>query len=100
MKPTVPSAPAAILDALPEGASVFDLRSEAERARHPLEGARVLALEDLQAGRLPDAPRARPLILVCERGLLSELGALYLEAAGFAEVYSVAGGLRAWRGAS
>ena len=40
-------------------------------------------------------PRDRPVVLVCERGVQSELAGLYLEAEGFAEIYNLAQGFKA-----
>jgi len=37
------------------------------------------------------------LLLVCERGVTSELAGLYLEAAGYELVYNLEGGLRKLR---
>jgi rhodanese-related sulfurtransferase len=55
------------------------------------------SLEQLQTGTLPDVPRATPLLVVCHYGRVSELAAAYLEAAGFSEVYNLAGGVRSYR---
>ena len=55
-----------------------------------------LELNDLQRGDVPDLPRDTPLYLVCGRGQASELAGLYLEAAGFTNVFHLAGGTRAW----
>ena len=83
--------------ALHAGVRVLDLRPAAARAKGELPGAQGLLLDELQAGNVPDAPRDEPLVLVCERGLISELAALYLEAEGFRDVRHLTGGLRAWR---
>ena len=79
------------------GALAFDVRTEAQHQRDGLPGTRVLSLEEVQAGSLPDVPKEEPVYLICERGQVSELAGLYLEAAGFGEVYNVAGGMGAWR---
>lgn len=80
-----------------EGARIYDTRPAAQRLRAPLPGATPLVLEQVQRGELPDAPRDEPVLLACERGLISELVGLYLEAEGFREVRNLVGGLRAWR---
>ena len=85
------------LEVLEEGAAAFDVRTEAQHQRDGLPGTRVLRLEEVQAGHLPDVPKEKPVYLICERGQVSELAGLYLEAAGFGEVYNVAGGMIAWR---
>lgn len=87
----------AFLEVLEEGAAAFDVRTQAQHQRDGLPGTEVLSLEDVQAGELPDVPKERPVYLICERGQVSELAGLYLEAAGFQEVYNVAGGMKVWR---
>lgn len=54
------------------------------------------SLEAAQRGDLPAVAPDTPVYLVCERGQVSELAGLYLEAAGFEYVYHLAGGTRAW----
>jgi len=81
--------------ALQAGGVVFDVRPPG--AKGALPGSSPLSLEALQRGALPELPKDTPVYLVCERGQVSELAGLYLEAAGFTEVYNLAGGLRAWR---
>jgi rhodanese-related sulfurtransferase len=82
---------------LHEGAQAFDTRPLAQYEKDALPGAHHLSLEGVQAGQLPDLALDKPVYLICERGLMSDLVALYLEAAGFSEVYNVAGGMVAWR---
>lgn len=82
---------------LHEGAQVFDTRPLEQYRRDALPGVRHLSLAAVQAGELPELPLDEPLYLLCERGLMSDLVALYLEAAGFSEVYNVEGGMLAWR---
>ncbi len=76
------------------GAVLFDLRP----APLPVFGLtpRHLDVAALQRGELPDLPRETPIVLVCWRGQVSELAGLYLEAAGFASIYHLAGGVRAF----
>ena len=85
------------LEALEQGAVAFDVRTQAQHQRDGLPGTHVLSLEVVQGGDLPDVPKGKPVYLICERGQVSELAGLYLEAAGFGEVYNVAGGMIAWR---
>lgn len=75
------------------GAAVFDLRPA---PLMPFGGAAPLTLEAVQNGSFPELPLSAPVYLICARGQVSELAGLYLEAAGFTEVYNLAGGLRAW----
>ena len=82
---------------LKSGAHVFDTRTEAQFERDGLPDSRLLSLEQVQAGELPELAKGDSLYLICERGQVSELVGLYLEAAGFSQVYNVAGGFRALR---
>jgi rhodanese-related sulfurtransferase len=77
--------------------ALFDLRAPALVARERIPGAQVLGLEQLQNNHFPDLPKDTPIYLICERGVVSELAGLYLETAGFTEVYNLAGGMIAWR---
>jgi hydroxyacylglutathione hydrolase len=46
---------------------------------------------------MADKPRTQPLILVCETGSRSSIGASLLTAAGFTDVANLTGGIVAWR---
>jgi rhodanese-related sulfurtransferase len=77
--------------------AVFDLRAPALIERESVSGAKPLSLESLQNNQFPDLPKDTPLYIICERGAVSELAGLYLETAGFTEVYNLLGGMIAWR---
>lgn len=77
-------------------AAVFDARAHLPPG-DAIPGSRQLTLEQVRAGALPEVPLDEPVYLICERGAVSELIGLYLEAEGFSEVYTVTGGLAAWR---
>lgn len=77
---------------LNQGVKVVDVRP-ADRRHTPLPfPAEWVPLERIQAGEhhLPKVP----LLLVCEKGLISQVAALYLEAEGY-EAMSLEGGLQA-----
>ncbi|MDM7324612.1 MAG: rhodanese-like domain-containing protein [Thermus sp.] len=77
---------------LQQGVKVVDVRP-ADSRRTPLPfPAEWVPLEKIQAGKhgLPTVP----LLLVCEKGLISQVAALFLEAEGY-EAMSLEGGLRA-----
>ena len=76
---------------------LFDTRPPARVQTDGIPGAVPLDLEKVRLGQHPDLPKDTPLYLVCERGQVSELAGLYLEAAGFTEVYNIAGGMKAYR---
>ncbi len=85
------------IERLGSGAHVFDTRPDARYRQDGLPGASHLSLERVQSGELPQVDKEEPIYLICERGVLSELVGLYLEAAGFREVYNVEGGMIALR---
>jgi rhodanese-related sulfurtransferase len=76
---------------------IFDLRAPALVEKEHVPGARPLSLEALQNNDFPDLSKDAFICIVCERGAVSELAGLYLETAGFTEVYNLAGGMIAWR---
>lgn len=75
---------------------VVDVRSPLLFRQGSLEGALNIPTADIQAGK-HQLSKDRPILLVCERGIQSELAGLYLEADGYPEVYNLAGGLHALR---
>lgn len=75
---------------------LFDTRPAALIAKDGLPGARAISLEAVQMGQLPDIAKDEAVYLICQRGAISELLGLYLEEAGFKEVYNVAGGMNAY----
>lgn len=86
--------------ALARGDTAFDNRSAPQFARDALPGTRHLTLEQVQAGELPAVDPDEPVYLICAWGTVSEVVAMYLEAAGFRRVRTVTGGLAAWRQAA
>lgn len=91
-------APAEAALAFRGGALFVDVRPAVLHRRDGLTGSRNLPLEVIQAGRTPsELARDQPVYVVCERGQVSELAALYLEQDGFRQVHHVLGGLRALR---
>jgi rhodanese-related sulfurtransferase len=77
--------------------ALFDLRAPVVVENESILGAQTLGLESLQQNHFPDLPKDTPIYLVCERGAVSELAGLYLETAGFTEVYNLAGGMIEWQ---
>jgi len=75
---------------------IVDVRPPEQYNRADLEGALHIPLHDIQRGN-HSLPKDRPLLLVCERGVMSELAGLYLEAAGYELVYNLEGGLQKLR---
>lgn len=75
---------------------VVDVRPPEQYNQNDLEGTIHIPLHDIQHGN-HNLPKGRPLLLICERGVMSELAGLYLEAAGYELVYNLEGGLQKLR---
>lgn len=80
-------------DFLKQNPLIVDVRPESEYSGGSLEGAVHIPLQDIQHGH-HNLPKDRPILLICERGMMSELAGLYLETAGYEQVYNLEGGLR------
>ncbi len=77
---------------------VLDVRAVAEfdgELGH-IAGAQLVPLDELRA-RVAEVPIDRPVIVVCQTGRRSAMGAVILEKAGLARVASLAGGMVRWR---
>ena len=82
---------------LPE-VEVVDVRSRAEfdgELGH-LQGSKLLPLEELRS-RMDEISACRPVVLVCQTGKRSAMGATILRKAGLSRVANLAGGLVRWR---
>jgi thiosulfate sulfurtransferase len=79
-----------------QGAVIVDIRDPESFARHHISGSQHLdnhSLHDfIQAADLD-----LPLLVVCYHGNSSQSAAAYLASQGFAEVYSLDGGIEAWQ---
>lgn len=83
--------PEVIAEKLKAGATVVDVRSEAEFRGGAYRGAINVPLQVLQ-GKLDRIPKNRPVIVYCASGSRSAMAARILQKAGYADV-SNAGGL-------
>ncbi len=77
--------------------TLLDVRQPAEYEKAHLPGARLVPLSEL-ADRLGELDRDKPVIVYCAVGGRSRSAAQLLDGQGFAEVYSLQGGLKAWQG--
>ena len=100
--------PAAALDATRVGATLVDIRADAQIVRDgTIPGALVIPrnvlewrLDPASESRDPRAPQLDDLvILVCDEGYQSSLAAATLQQLGFARATDVDGGFQAWRAA-
>jgi rhodanese-related sulfurtransferase len=101
--------PAAALDALREGATLVDIRSESQLARDGMiPGALVISRNVLEWRLDPDSGHSHPrapgldeqVIVVCDEGYQSSLAAATLKRLGFDRATDVIGGFQAWRSCS
>jgi glyoxylase-like metal-dependent hydrolase (beta-lactamase superfamily II)/rhodanese-related sulfurtransferase len=78
--------------------NVLDVRSLSECTGElgQLVGARTIPLEELRA-RVGEVPSEKPVVVVCQTGKRSALGAAILRKASFGRVANVAGGMVRWR---
>jgi rhodanese-related sulfurtransferase len=81
------------------GAFVLDVREPDEWNESHIPGSTLIPLGELEA-RVKDVPRDREVIVVCRSGNRSRTGRTILVDAGFTQVTSIAGGLRAWAAAN
>lgn len=88
--------PSDVARRLSEGALVVDVRSTAEWRSGHVAGSLHVPLGRLVA-QMADKPRSGPVLLICESGSRSAIGASLLTAAGFTDVTNVTGGLADWR---
>lgn len=83
-----------------EEALLLDVRDDGEWQAGHVPGARHIKLAQLgQHLAELEKFKERPLIVCCAAGMRSATGCTQLKKAGFAKVYSLAGGLDAWKAA-
>jgi len=79
------------------GAVVVDVRKPEEYATGHLVSAKNIPLETLEADQKKEKFRKKKVLVVCDSGMSSGRAANLLRKAGFDDVFSVRGGIRAWR---
>ena len=79
------------------GAVVVDVRKQEEFAAGHLVSSKNIPLETLEADQTKEKFRKKNVLVVCDSGMSSGRAANLLRAAGFDNVFSVRGGIRAWR---
>jgi rhodanese-related sulfurtransferase len=79
-----------------EGAFVLDVREQSEWDEYHAPGTTLIPLGEL-ASRLNELPRDRQIVVVCRSDNRSQQGRDILLDAGFTQVTSMSGGLKAWR---
>ncbi len=81
-----------------QGAVVLDVREPEEWAEYHIPGATLIPLGQL-AARVNEIPRDRPVLVYCRSGNRSQEGRDILLRAGFTQVTSLRGGIKAWAAA-
>ena len=81
-----------------DGAEVIDVRAASEFDEGHVPGARHIFLGDLLEVQ-DQLPRDRPLVVACQGGSRSSIGASLLRAHGFTNVINFTGGFSEWRNA-
>jgi rhodanese-related sulfurtransferase len=79
-----------------KNAQVLDVRAADDFGKGSLPNAKNIPTAAIK-DRLGELKKDRPVIVVCDRGTSAGPAAAQLRAAGFGEVYVLAGGLAAWR---
>ncbi len=82
-----------------EAVQLLDVRTvpELDGELGRLEGVQHIPLDELRA-RVAEVKGERPVVVVCQTGRRSAMGAAILEKAGLGQVANLAGGMVAWRG--
>jgi rhodanese-related sulfurtransferase len=89
--------PAVGSDEVPVGATILDVREDAEWEAGHVEGSTHVPLSEIQA-RVADVPASDPLVVVCKVGSRSAQVTAWLRQQG-REAVNLAGGLEAWQAA-
>jgi hydroxyacylglutathione hydrolase len=89
-------APPDVASRMNSGTLVVDVRTLAEWRSGHIPGSLHIPLGRL-VSQMTDRPRTQPVVLVCESGSRSSIGASLLTATGFTDVTNLAGGINAWR---
>ena len=91
-------APQEAIRLMNQGATVLDVRTLEAYAQGHINGARHFdAAQILQAGETLKRYKERPLIIYCDRGSVGAAAVRTLARQGFTKVFSLRGGLTAWR---
>ena len=77
---------------------LLDIRSEAELAQGVLPGAEFLPMHLIPV-RMSEFPKDKEIVLYCRSGSMSTTAAETLVSLGYANVFEVDGGMRAWQAA-
>ena len=82
-------------DASRDAPVLVDVREPWEFERGAIEGSLLIPLGEIP-DRVSELPRDKSLVMICRPGRRSQNAALFLEQAGFKDVYNLEGGFNAW----
>ncbi len=89
-------APPDVAPRMSSGTLVVDVRTLSEWRSGHIPGSLHIPLGRL-VSQMTDRPRTQPVVLVCESGSRSSIGASLLTATGFTDVTNLTGGINSWR---
>jgi rhodanese-related sulfurtransferase len=92
---SAPDLAAWLSDAAREKPVLLDVREPWEFERARIEGAQLVPMREVSA-RLEEIDQQKPVVAVCHHGGRSMQVALFLEKAGYDNVYNLVGGVDAW----
>jgi rhodanese-related sulfurtransferase len=82
-------------DASRDAPMLVDVREPWEFELCRIDGSVLIPLGEL-ARRMAEVPTGRAVVMVCHTGRRSQHAAMLLEAAGYADVHNLAGGVERW----
>jgi rhodanese-related sulfurtransferase len=90
--------PQELIRLMNQGALVLDLRAQEQFGGGHISGARQMASDQiLKAGETLKKHREKLVVVYCDAGSMSASAVRQLAAQGFTKVFSLRGGLNAWR---
>ncbi len=78
------------------GLAIIDLREPQELHEGSIAGSQLMPFREIAQGRLT-LPNDRPLLLICAIGGRSYMVGQYFSRKGYPEIYSLEGGIAAWK---
>lgn len=77
------------LTSLPDGTTIYDVRTQDEYVRSHIASSTLLPLADIQSGKLPDVSKSTSIAVYDSDGTLSTKAAVILKNAGFTKVFDI-----------
>ncbi|MGH8259657.1 MAG: rhodanese-like domain-containing protein [Steroidobacteraceae bacterium] len=93
--------PQQLIQLMNKGALVLDIRPQETYAAGHIGGARLMRTEQiLKAGEALKRYKSKPVIVYCDGGSVASAAVRQLMSQGFTQVFSLKGGITAWRAES